>query len=1151
MYTAHSFHFNMDAVANHNPTEHVCVYARVRPCSSLDSVSCVRVDAAQDTVHCNLAGLGSPISTLPSAGGLPSGVTPMSPTGLNVHVAAAAAEAAASVGSYGRRPPPSSSSSRHRPQPEQTFTFDQVVEDLHAVETTAFFTTTAQICAEAYLLEGRDVTVLCMGEQGSGKSSTAFGDGEEPGLCARILLSLFAAMQRSAAPGVASSLPCGEATVTAAAAAATATTRHEVTLSCLLLQGERLVDLLAVTKTAELASRPTSPSSPSTLAPSQAAAAAAHVSVPAVTMDVHGAVVMRGVSQLTCATAEEAIGSIHRCRRAQATLNPAFGHVVVLLDVVSQEVDTVPGGGEEVAAMRQARLLFVDLASIHTSAFSTRPSSRAVVSAPSRAEENAIRPSLDVLRAVIIGLVDAAAHERRPDAARSRFYASEMAYTAATAHSSPSPSSASALSLSSSSSSSSALPYRHCKLTMLLKGHLGGTCHTVVIAHARSELEHRSESLSTLRLARQLQCVPAQLSAAHRTVDLAVQVRQLQRQVAALQSDLRLQVELNRRNAVLAAEMLRSAAAEEEEEEKKKQKGSGAGRAGTATGGRSDARRGAGAALSSGSSCASSAAKRKFRESRGGRAHASSATPQRGQARPPPSLSLAWPMPPSSAPLQAAVVDFLAGRLPVLPVTSIEEMNTCFELLRRHVAERDVRLGAATSDLRAAQAAAVAAAFWSTTSGGVGAGGASRRSSNRSSGRSSSTGRSSLCGQERRRASSLRRGDGPLTADGTRESRTSVGHNWGAEFRASWLPSSSSFPFAAPAAEEAFGTDVSSPGRLCQTSLLEEASPTRLTAESGVGYGSAPARSAGSPAREATPAASASLVEEQTVTQSEAAATVAAGLAAHATFAPQQVSPLPAAASQRRHTLPFLAAVDNPRSQQKLDEGVCTSSLPPESATVTAAHFLSSPSPSPFSLSSTAATPSKADASPQPQRRSPESLAFDRYVTETAEGRQLADMTRQAEASVAGLQKLCTAAEASSGAATTTTAAAPTAAVKAAYAAAVELLTHRRQTLLQSFEAWHNPQPCSRAVTAIDSPSRSVTSGTTLLGATPHRKTTAGLPPSFLRLYTGSGVAAAGGQIPRLRMRPSSSTTPRSTPREGSATSSPVPALVAASIYRS
>ncbi|KPA76096.1 hypothetical protein ABB37_07872 [Leptomonas pyrrhocoris] len=1145
------------------PPEHICVYARVRPCAAAGDVACVRVDAAEHTLHCGAGGPSSIscVSSSVSGSSLPS---PQSPRRARKGGAAAAAALEEPP-----RPPHPPMPRRPFQQP-QSFALDGVVSDLHDADTAAFLAATAQACAADYLLEGRDVTVLCCGEQGSGKTSTAFGDGDEPGLCARVFLALFAAMSTSSSSAAAAvGVPWGRpdasdsAPATPAApteAAVMASMRHEVTLSCLLLQGECVVDLLAEVGAGDVdlvnafvaAARPTSSSLPSPSSPpspafstapggsatsSSTAGAAAASSTPFIAMDRHGEVVIRGVAQRSCGSANEAITLVHRCRRAQASRANSFGHVIVMVDVLAEEVD-VTEEGNEVAAVRHAHLHLVDLASVHTTSTNTSAtttvavgsngsSSLSGVTAPGgrcRAEEAAVRPSLIALRAVIVGLVDAAAREGRRQVGRDT---------------QPLTKSAAVSSSAGYFSSASFLQYRQCKLTVLLKGYLGGACHTVVIAHVRSEHAHLSESLTTLRLARQLLCVPEQ-SNAHRTPDSAAQVRQLQRQVATLQSDVRMQVELNRRNALLAAEALRRTAEEKA-------------RAGTASTAAHASRTKAGAAPS-----ASSSSRMKCDRYDGPVDAAATEAP----SPPSPPSPFPWPMSPASASLHVSVVDFIAGRLPMLPVTTIEEMNTCFELLRRQVVERDMRLCAAMADLRAARAGTVAAAFWNGTAAGT-----SRRSSSRSSHLSSLAkgAFSASPAQERQRTSQVRHGTENALTDATLERHRSPSQKSGANSHAS----SASSPVNAGVT-----TSAGAGGRLDQTGLLEELSPTWVTADCGVGYGSAPAPSqetttataaAAAAAPRASPARAApagrqasawpaspnttavswmlSTLEEATETEEAAVSSTAetregtnpaagrVGSAAEQGGAPSTGvpattstplslrSPLPSGervrrtqhADARRAYLTSLSPAPTPpqHPQEQPDAG---------SAAAAAAAGWSLPL-------STPAPPKSAEA-----------IAFDGYVTDTAEGRQLAHFVRQDEAAVAALRQRLT------------TAVAPdkVTAAKDAYEAAAAQLTRRRRTLLNSFEAWYSLQR---------TPERpAITSTTSKHGAPPLN----GMMGNEARGGSGDAAAlrwfSAGGaatyHIPRLRLRPSSSMPTATAHTAPASTSSPFPATVDALIHR-
>jgi hypothetical protein len=1233
----------MHSTAVHSLAEHICVYARVRPCDASSSgVSCVRVDTSQNTIHCG-TDVSSPCVTA---------------TSLNAHTACYRSSAAPTATTTtanaetasARRPHPPPR--RRRTTPTQTFTLDHVVGDLHGTATAAFLASTARTCSDEYLLEGKDVTVLCVGEQGSGKTSSLFGDEAEPGLCPRLLLSLFSSIRAASADS------CGSAAAVDAErgdhhpttyAIAGAPTQHAVTLSCILLQGERVVDLLAEVAATDAidAPAPTSPSSPSSpapslsppptavsmLFPSSSSAAAVAVTAPTISVDVHGKVVVRGVTRLACRHAEEAIKLVRHSRQAQrAALPSSIGHFIVTVDVVSQEIEVASPQRcpAAVAVARQSCLHIVDLASVHTTPAAAAAStsgdknssnatttaavvncsksqlSTSTSSSSRRAEENAIRTSLNSLRAVIVGLVEAAARESRTSSVHrgSSLTVHDSPYTATThgamRHAALSSSTSSAT-VSTSAAAATTLPYRHCKLTMLLKDYLGGGCHTIVFAHVRSEVEHLSESMATLRLARQLRCVPVH-SETHRTVNAAVQVRQLQRQVTALQSDLRMQVELSKHYALLAAEALRDAAAR-------------TGEPATAATARTAAGKAASTQPSTRTTPQLASSVKNNKEVKGSAARRTTA--ERVPSPPSTLPAVPWPMPADKAPLQAAVDDFLAGRLPTLPVTTIEEMNTCFELLRRRVVERDVRLSAALTDLHTAQASAAASALLRHTE-------VSRRPSFRSpaSRRSSVAGRASSPGLEKRRASRSDNASGEGVATqwvDTAAATTLRGDRqpssmqpWGVDFRAPWAT-------AAPSSGPTSGGEVGVAGaRPYQTSLLEEPSPTRLAADRGVSYGSAsaPATWWSPPTAQGptpTPTTSAAVADAGALVAAangsrvswrldERMSTTAdkpSGVEAAAAVTPTTtmiMNGLPVeerSAMQSGNTpatsflfrLPSTLSVGHKEADSAATRAASPSSLVEGDGTAYArqrgSKLSSSSSASPLQqqqqpvvaaplasaavavpclqspLSAVAAISATAPPTPASgtQTKSSEALAFDMYVAETAEGRALAARVREAEAAVAAAQQRCHLSGATG----------DVMGVHVTCAAAVQQLTRRRQELLSNFEAWQCPRTMRKRAAAttlvVDAcstrpPTRwSASSATvellshssTALGSGVTQSSSSSAAASLLRPHSASDRAAL--QIPRPRLRPSSAT-PMCTPAKSPVTTAPLSAVAAASIYR-
>lgn len=568
----------------------------------------------------------------------------------------------------------------HVPQ-SSSFTLDGVMGDIRGGAAQAFLDSTARSCVEDSLLKGTSATILCCGEKGTGKTTTMFGDVAVPGLCQRILASLFAVVEAQSEPstptfrsGVTMTAPSTHDLASLCSSGAEeeearrgCRTRFLVKLSCLALRGEHVVDLLAEAAHDAPSSGASASASPRAAPPPLPASSSLSLSArPNITMDSRGRVVVRNVSTVTCCSAADAIALIHqsRCAPSSAASPRSPGHVVVIVDVTCEE-------GEEASAshhiVRTAKLHLVDLAAAEQARHrsqrpqpppsSTSPSMPAaesvVTSHGGRSEDSAIRHSLAVLQQVITGL----------------------------------------------SSSSTAVddapptrpPYQQSKLSMLLKGHLGGGCRTLVIAHVRSEEAHRQETLATLQLARRLLCVPEHPTS--RVVeDPVVRARQLQRQVATLQAELRLQMELNQR-AASSATALAAAAAPVDAPAASNAKGAKK-CFGDASATDAPAR--------SSKSCTRRASDRCTSPSQTPAGAASSCHPLLGRA----ASSSATPV---SDALTTGVMNFVAGRIAVLPVSTVQEMNTCFELLRQCVAERDIQLRAALTDLRTAEATTAAA----------------------------------------------------------------------------------------------------------------------------------------------------------------------------------------------------------------------------------------------------------------------------------------------------------------------------------------------------------------------------------------------------------------------------------------------------------
>ncbi|CBZ25378.1 conserved hypothetical protein [Leishmania mexicana MHOM/GT/2001/U1103] len=622
--------------------DRVHVYGRVRPPTSPDAPPWITVDSKSTTLHCSSAE---------------------------------------------EVPPRTEAVSKRRPSPiahvtqSSSFTLDGVVGDARGDAAHAFFDSIARSCVEDSLLKGRSATILCCGEKGTGKTTTMFGDVAVPGVCQRILASLFAVVEAQSEPstptslsGMAVTVPSTHDLASLCSSAAeeeearrSCRTRFLVKLSCLALRGEHVMDLLAeaahgAPSNGASASVPPRAAPPPPLTSSSLSLSAR----PNITMDPRGRVLMRNVSKVACRSAADAIALIHRSRRASPSAASPWspGHVVVIVDVTCEE-------GEEASAshhlVRTAKLYLVDLAAAeqprHRSHRPQPPPSFTSSSMPAadsgatshggRSEDAAIRHSLAILQQVITGLSSSSTEE--DEAAPTR------------------------------------PPYKQSKLAMLLKGHLGGGCRTCIIAHVRSEEAYRQETLATLQLARRLLCVPEHPTS--RVVeDPVVRVRQLQRQMAALQAELRLQMELNE-HAASAASALAAAAAPVNAP---------------------TARNAKGANRHFGDGLATDAQGRSSKSCTGQVSDwctSPSQTPGGGASDCHPLLrrTASSSVAPVSAALTTGVMNFVAGRIAMLPVSTVLEMNTCFELLRQCVAEKDIQLRAALADLRAAETATAAA----------------------------------------------------------------------------------------------------------------------------------------------------------------------------------------------------------------------------------------------------------------------------------------------------------------------------------------------------------------------------------------------------------------------------------------------------------
>ncbi|XP_019850613.1 PREDICTED: kinesin-like protein KIF9 isoform X2 [Amphimedon queenslandica] len=84
------------------------------------------------------------------------------------------------------------------------------------------------------------------------------------------------------------------------------------------------------------------------------------------------------------------------------------------------------------------------------------------------------------------------------------------------------------------------VPYRHCKLTQLLKGSIGGNCNSVMIANIWGEREHLENTLGTLRFSERIMCVCAdpQRNIHYNPVGL---IQKYERDIKALKEEMAMQ----------------------------------------------------------------------------------------------------------------------------------------------------------------------------------------------------------------------------------------------------------------------------------------------------------------------------------------------------------------------------------------------------------------------------------------------------------------------------------------------------------------------------------------------------------------------------------------------------------------------------------
>ncbi|XP_069552672.1 kinesin-like protein KIF9 [Brachyistius frenatus] len=81
------------------------------------------------------------------------------------------------------------------------------------------------------------------------------------------------------------------------------------------------------------------------------------------------------------------------------------------------------------------------------------------------------------------------------------------------------------------------IPFRRSKLTHALKDSLGGNCNAVFVANIYGEAAQMEETLSTLRFASRMKCVPIE-PAVNQRMDPAAQIKKLQKEVQRLEDEL-------------------------------------------------------------------------------------------------------------------------------------------------------------------------------------------------------------------------------------------------------------------------------------------------------------------------------------------------------------------------------------------------------------------------------------------------------------------------------------------------------------------------------------------------------------------------------------------------------------------------------------
>lgn len=389
-----------------------------------------------------------------------------------------------------------------------TFTFDSIFAGSNATQENVFRATAMKLVQKG-LLEGINSTLLCHGQRDSGKTYTMFGgnDFRSRGLAARTITQLYEdvqhySMERTYTIKI-SFLQFYGSEVTDLLTGMTSTAGRVGGSSRCGSRGGGSSNALSKSSSTRIGSERSGSCtssgeknppflSPSTCFPSGSSSAspAGERCLPQVTLDGKGEVLLKGIEKRVCSNEEEALATVFEGLHNRS-LNK---NVHVVLSLYARHQSLVDSECET----RDAVLHLVDLAGIQRGDG---------LSSDHRGEVQVVNRSLSMLEQVILCLGN-------PQTS------------------------------SSGEAVKSHIPYRQSKLTTLLKGCIGGTSLTSLIAHIYPEQQFLEATISTLNFARRMMHLVIEPTV-NVVQDASTQIRSLQRQVTDLKAEIRMQNQLS------------------------------------------------------------------------------------------------------------------------------------------------------------------------------------------------------------------------------------------------------------------------------------------------------------------------------------------------------------------------------------------------------------------------------------------------------------------------------------------------------------------------------------------------------------------------------------------------------------------------------